>query len=93
MSEFLFDAPLWLPAILLIVGIFVLIRGNNRQMPAMRNAGAAVILLAIAWAVLSFVVDTPRKICERLTAQAVRAAADRDWKTFDSLLSPDADAR
>jgi hypothetical protein len=52
-----------------------------------------VILLAIAWLVLSFEIDTPRKTVQRLTDQAVQAAVDGNWNDFDNLLSPDVAAR
>jgi hypothetical protein len=93
MREILFDVSWWVPALVGIIGIVLLVSGNNRQQPELRNAGAIVILVGMGWLALSFVIDTPRKICERLTRQAVQAAADGDWKTFDDLLASTADAR
>lgn len=93
MRELLVDIPWWLPAIVIALGVVLLVSGNNRQMAGVRNGGAVIAVLAIAWAALSFVVDSPRKICERLTHQAVDAVAEGDWKTFDELLAPRVDAR
>jgi len=93
MREILFDVSSWVPVLVGIVGIVLLVSGNNRQQPGVRNAGIIVVLLGIGWLVLSFVIDTPRKTCQRLTVQAVQAVVDGDWKTFDGLLAPDADGR
>ena len=93
MREFLFDVSWWMPALVGVIGIVLLVAGNNRQLAGLRNAGAGVVLIGVAWLVLSVVVDTPRKHCERLTRQAVQAVADGDWKTFDDLLAPGVDAR
>ena len=91
MRELLFDVSWWLPVLVGIVGIVLLVSGNNRQQPGLRNAGAAVLLVGILWLALSFVIDTPRKTCERLTTQAVQAVVDGNFKAFDDLLAPDAD--
>jgi len=93
MREFLFDVSWWPPTLLAVVGIILLVWANRRQLTAPRNAGALVALLGVLWLVLSFVVQTPRKICEKLARQAVGAIADSDWKSFDDLLVPGADAR
>ena len=93
MREFLFDVAWWLPVVVAIGGVGLLISGNNRQRAGLRNAGAAVVLLAVAWLVLSFVIDTPRKTCQRLARQAVQSVADGDWQALSDLLAPDADAR
>jgi hypothetical protein len=93
MRELLFEVSWWVPVLVGIIGVVLLVGGNNRQRPGLRNAGGIVILLGIGWLVLSFVIDTPQKTCERLTRQAVQAVADGDWKTFDDLVAPTADAR
>jgi hypothetical protein len=93
MREILFDVSWWVPVLVGIVGVVLLLSGNNRQQPGLRNVGAIVLLLGIAWLVLSFVIDTPRKTCQRLAGQAVQAVVDGNWNEFDNLLDPDAAAR
>jgi|SRR5579863_9055976 len=93
MRELFFDVSLWVPILLALVGVVSLVSGNRRQAGGLRNAGAVVVLVAIVWVVLSFVIDTPRKNCERLTRRAVQAITDGDWKTLDDLLTSNADAR
>jgi hypothetical protein len=89
MRDLLFSVPWYLPTILGIVGLALFVSGNRRQKPQIRTAGVAVIGLAILWAVVSYLVETPKEICERQTRQYVRAVVDRDWPTFDRLMEPD----
>jgi hypothetical protein len=93
MRDLLFDVSWWVPVLLAVIGVALLVSGNNRQNAGLRNGGAGVILVGIGWLVLSFVIDTPRKTCQRLTTSAVQAVVDGDWKTFDDLLAASADAR
>lgn len=90
MRDLLFSVPWYLPTLLAIVGLALFVSGNRRQKPPVRTAGVAVIGLAILWAVVSYLVDTPKEICERQTREYVRSVADRDWKTFDRLMEPGA---
>ncbi|HEY2588259.1 MAG TPA: DUF4440 domain-containing protein [Tepidisphaeraceae bacterium] len=88
MRDLLFNVPWYLPTLLAIIGLALFVRGNRRQKPPVRTAGVAVIGLAILWGVVSYLVDTPKEICERQTREYVRAVADQDWKTFDRLMEP-----
>ena len=49
MTEFLFDIAWWAPVLVVLAGIALLVMGNNRQQAGMRNGGAAVAVLGIAW--------------------------------------------
>lgn len=89
MRDLLFNVPWYLPALLAIVGLAVFVSGNRRQKPPVRTSGVALISLAILWAVVSYLVDTPKEICERQTREYVRAVVDRNWKVFDRLMEPD----
>ena len=89
MRDLLFNVPWYLPTVLAIVGLALFVSGNRRQRAQVRTAGVALIGLAIVWAVVSYLVDTPKEICERQTRQYVRAVAEQDWKTFDGLMEPD----
>ena len=91
MRDFLFAVPWWAPTLIAIIGIALFVSGNRRQKDRTRTAGLAVIGLGILWAIVSYLVDTPKEICERQTRQFVRAVVDRDWNTFQRLLEPQAD--
>jgi hypothetical protein len=51
--------------------------------------GMGLIALAIVLKTVSFFVVTDKEIVTKQTDQLVKAVADRDWKTFESLLEPD----
>lgn len=89
MRDLLFSVPWYLPTILGIAGLSLFVSGNRRQKPQVRTAGVAVIGLAILWAVVSYLVETPKEICDKQTRQYVRAVVDRDWPSFDRLMEPD----
>ena len=88
MRDLLFSVPWYLPTLVGIVGLALWVNGNRRQNPRLRTSGLAVIAVAIGWAVMSYLVDTPREICERQTRQFVQSVVDRNWQTFDSFLEP-----
>src|SRR5215469_8550183 len=89
MTDLLFDVPWWIPTVLIVVGVALSLSGNRRQNDRARNGGLALIGLAIAWSVMSYLVDTPKEKCQRQTRQFVQSVVDRDWKTFSNLLAPD----
>jgi|SRR5579859_7396804 len=88
MTDFLFDIAWWVPILVVVIGVALTLTGNNRQQSGLRNGGIAVVLLGIVWLVLSFIVETPSKLCVKQTRQIVQAVSDGDWTTFDSLLDP-----
>jgi hypothetical protein len=89
MRDLLFNVPWYLPTLLAIAGLALFVSGNRRQRPPVRTVGVALIGLAILWGVVSYLVETPKEICERQTRQYVRAVAAQDWNTFDRLMEPD----
>jgi hypothetical protein len=91
MSDFLFSVPWYLPTVLGIIGLAVMISGNRRQNPRLRSAGLTIIALAIGWAVMSYLVDTPKETCQKQSRRFVQSVVDRDWKTFNDLMAPDVD--
>jgi len=91
MRDFLFDVPWWAPTLIGIIGIGLFVSGNRRQKTNTRTAGLAVLAIAILWSLVSYLVDTPKEICQKQTRQFVKAAVDRDWTTFQRLLEPQAD--
>ena len=93
MYDLLFSVPWWIPTLLTVVGLALLVSGNRRQASGLQRAGGALIVLAIAWAVVSFLVETPKETCQKQTRQFIQSLVDRDWKTFYNLLAGDADFR
>ena len=47
-----------------------------------------MILLGVGWAVMSYLVDTPKETCIKQTRKFVQSVVARDWMTFDDLLGP-----
>lgn len=90
MSDLLFDTPWWLPTIIAFVGVILFVKGNRRQNANIRTAGTAVIGAAILLILVSYFVDTDTEKCLNGTRRLVQAVEQQDWKTFDSLLDPQA---
>jgi hypothetical protein len=88
MNDLLFSVPWWIPTVLVITGISLMVRGNRAQNQRTRNIGTGVILLGVGWAVMSYLVDTPKETCIKQTRQFVQSVVARDWTTFDNLLGP-----
>jgi hypothetical protein len=93
MASLLFDVSLWVPIVMALAGLVLLIAGQRTQTVGVRSGGLIVFLVAIVWLVLSLVIETPRKSCEKLARQAVQAASDGDWNAFDQLLDSNVDTR
>ena len=60
-GDLLFDTPWWLPVLIVAIGVFVFVSGNQRQQSGTRNIGAGIIFLAVVIVLLTIFVDTPRK--------------------------------
>ncbi len=93
MSDLIFDAPWWLPAIVALTGIALFVSGNRRTEAKVRNIGLAVIGLAAVLMLLKWFVDTPKKIALRESKELAAAVETGDWKKFRSLLTPDVGLR
>jgi hypothetical protein len=91
MHDLLFSVPWYLPTATAIIGLALLVNGNSRQNARLRNAGGIVMLLAVGWAVMSYLVDTPKEICEKQARQFVKAVVGRDWPTFDGMMETGVD--
>jgi hypothetical protein len=87
-QDLLFDTPWWLLAALGIAGIVLLVMGNNRQKRQMIWAGLIVLVLAVAWTLVSWFVDTDLEAAVKRTKGIVHAVDQKDWKKFESLLDP-----
>ena len=88
MRDLLFDVPWYLPTVLGIIGLAVFVNGNRRQNRKLQNSGGIVVLIAVLWMMASYLVDTPKEICQKQTRQFVRSVVDRDWEMFDRLTGP-----
>jgi hypothetical protein len=88
MRDLLFDVPWYLPTVLGIIGLAIFVSGNRRVDRRLQNIGGIVTLVAAGWAIMSYLVDTPKEICQKETRHFVRSVVDRDWDTFDGLMEP-----
>ncbi|HZL36211.1 MAG TPA: DUF4440 domain-containing protein [Tepidisphaeraceae bacterium] len=88
MNDLLFSVHWYLPTLLAVVGIGLFVSGNRRQLPRPRNLGAALIVLALAWAMLSYFVDTDKEKVERGTRQLVADVVNGKWDQFQAALTP-----
>lgn len=82
-------APAWYyPVVLLLVAVAVFWTGNRRLDKTLKNVGGALILLAFAWALVAYLVQTPKERGLAQTKGLIRAFEARDWPKFQSLLDP-----
>ncbi|CAN5615953.1 hypothetical protein BH10PLA1_BH10PLA1_22250 [soil metagenome] len=88
MQDFFFDTPWLVLAGLAVVGVALFIVGNNRTDATLRNVGIGVFVLGILLFLTSWLIDTSKEKCIKNTRELVRAVQDRDWATFDKLVSP-----
>lgn len=86
METWLFEAPWWLLTLIAITAVALLVSGNNRQQKNLKVAGLVVFLGGIGLWAMSYFVDTPREICQRLTRNWVTAVVAKDSSTLESLL-------
>ena len=85
MTDLIFDTPWWLPALTVAAGVVLFVTGNKRVEGKVRNAGLAVIALAVLLVVVSYFVDTPVETAVKRTKQFVEAFNQQDWATFGSI--------
>jgi hypothetical protein len=88
MKDLLFDTPLWLLGLLVIVGAALWWSGNNRQDKTLKRVGLAVFLVGVLLGVVSYFVDTDKERAVRQTKQIVSAVERRDWDALGKLLDP-----
>ena len=85
-SDYLFNTPWWLPAILLGVGAVVFYVANNRLDRRNRTIGLLIVFLGVAVAVVSYFVDTDLEKAETHTRDVVNAVDRKDWDALRGLL-------
>src|SRR4051812_33750736 len=90
MRDLLFDTPWWLLTPIGVTGIALLMAGNSRQDRTLIRSGLGVILLGIALAVVSYLVDTPREKVVKGTHALIDAAVARDGQAMANQLHANA---
>ena len=88
MSDLLFDASWWIPALVGVIGICLFFNGNKRQLDRTRNAGFAVIGIAAVWTLMGMFVDTGKKIVRRESNNFIQYAVERKWEKFKAEMTP-----
>src|SRR5687768_7812820 len=88
MSNLLFDAPWWLPALIAAVGLSLWISGNKRTDAGLKNAGYGFAGLAIVLLLVSWFLDSDVERAVKRTRDLVDAVEDHDWPRMRSLLDP-----
>jgi hypothetical protein len=86
MLEILFDAPWWLPTVVIGIGVVLFVTGNNRQEKQLLRGGLGLVLLGLLIVLVSYLVDTDTEKCVKRTRQLVSSVNQRDWQTFKSLI-------
>jgi hypothetical protein len=87
-ARLLFDAPWWLPTVLVFLGVALFWNGNRRSETKVRNAGLLFLLGAVAVMAVSHFVDTDIERAEKQSKQLVHAVEQRDWTTLTTVLDP-----
>jgi hypothetical protein len=86
--NYIYETPWWLPAGIALLGLILFITGNNRLEKKLRTAGIIVIILGIALAVVSFLLDSEREKVVKRTRALVKSVENRDWQAMGSYLHP-----
>lgn len=90
MQEFFFQIPWWAPSGLIAAGVAMWVWANNRLRKREKLIGLGLILLAVILSVISYLVDTPAEIVDRLTRQFVTAVVEQDTTKTAALLHTEA---
>ena len=88
MARLLFDAPWWLPTVLVFLGVALFWNGNRRSETKVRNAGLLFVLAALAVIAVSHFIDTDTERAAKQSAALVRAVEKRDWATLKTTMDP-----
>jgi hypothetical protein len=86
--NYIYETPWWLPAGIAILGLILFITGNNRVEKKLRLAGIIVIVLGIALAVTSYLLDSEREKVVKRTRALVKSVEKRDWNAMGTYLHP-----
>ncbi|MGH7179616.1 MAG: hypothetical protein ACREJC_19735 [Tepidisphaeraceae bacterium] len=87
MSDWLFDTPWWLLALLAVGGLAALYFGNLRRDKVMMLVGIVCVVAGMTLGLLSHFIETDVELVVRRTRTLASSAVQRDWATFRSILS------
>lgn len=90
MQEFFFHIPWWAPAGLIAAGVALWVWANNRVRKREKQIGLGLVVLAVVLSAISYLVDTPAEIVDRLTRQFVTAVVEQDTAKTAALLDSEA---
>jgi len=88
MTDWIFDAPFWLPIAIVVLGAIIWFSGNKRVDKTLKRLGLIAMVLGVSLAIVSYVVDTDKEKAISGTRQLVRSVSDRDWTNFQAVLHP-----
>ena len=86
LTDYLFNTPWWLPAILLVVGAVVFYVANGRLDRRNRTIGMVILSLGVGIGVVSYFVETDLEKAETHTKNVVSAVDRQDWDALRTLL-------
>ena len=84
--NYIYETPWWLPTGIALLGVILLVTGNNRVDKRLRLAGIIVIALAVVLAVVSFLLDSPREKVIKRSYGLVESVEKRDWNRMGTYL-------
>jgi flagellar biosynthesis protein FliQ len=90
MTQYLFDTPYWLLALVVVIGVALLISANARQEKRLGWAGALVLFVGALLALLSFFIETDKEKVRQRTKELAAAVEKKDTRALDRLLHPGA---
>ena len=90
MTQYLFDTPYWLLALIAVIGVALLISANTRQEKRLGHAGALVLFLGLLLFLLSYFVQTDKEQVRKRTKELAAAVENKDTPALDRLLHPGA---
>ena len=90
MTQYLFDTPYWLLALVAVIGVGLLISANSRQEKRLAYAGGLVLFVALLLFLLSYFVETDKEKVRKGTKELAAAVENKDTAALDRLLHPGA---
>jgi hypothetical protein len=90
MTDYLFDTPYWLLALVAVIGVAVLVSANARQDKRLGGVGAGVLALGLVLLLVSYFVQTDKEKVLGRTRELVAAVEKKDTAAMDKLLHPGA---
>jgi len=88
MSDYFFDTPYWILALLAVVGLALLMSANARQEKRLARAGVGVLAAGVLLALVSYFVQTDKEKVLGRSKELVAAVEKKDKAAMDKLLHP-----